>query len=296
VIAPEPWLVFSTRGLAGIGTGIGFVAGSEYVRATGGSAVAMGLYGGFVMGGAALTLAVVPQLELALGWRGPWAYAVASSLVAGAVLLGAPGAERAAPGRRFSPAAALEVLRDRRLARIVVLHVVTFGFGLLVGNWIVALLVRLDYSQSAAGVIGAVSFGATMVTRPIGGWILHRWPEAMRPTLGASLVAGALGCAGVTAGGPPVAAVACTLAIGVGTGMAFASVFTASAASRPDAPGAAVGVVNMWANLAIVVGTPLLGLGFSLPGDGRIGFLAVAALWALAALALPTRRELGVER
>jgi tRNA (cmo5U34)-methyltransferase len=52
---------------------------------------------------------------------------------------------------------------------------------------------------------------------------------------------------------------------------------------RPDAPAAAVGLVNMLAAVTILVGTPLLGLTFSLPGDGRIGFLAVAVLCAATA-------------
>ena len=38
---------------------------------------------------------------------------------------------------------------------------------------------------------------------------------------------------------------------------------------------------------SLVAGTPLVGLTFSLPGDGRIGFIAVGVLAALAALATP---------
>jgi hypothetical protein len=38
--------------------------------------------------------------------------------------------------------------------------------------------------------------------------------------------------------------------------------------------------------VTILVGTPLLGLTFSFPGDGRIGFIIVGALWASAALAV----------
>ena len=49
----------------------------------------------------------------------------------------------------------------------------------------------------------------------------------------------------------------------------------------------AVGFVNAWASLVIVGGTPLVGLTFSLPGDGRIGFVALGAVAALAALATP---------
>ena len=37
----------------------------------------------------------------------------------------------------------------------------------------------------------------------------------------------------------------------------------------------------------IVAGTPLVGLTFSLPGDGRIGFVALGLLAALASLATP---------
>jgi hypothetical protein len=57
-----------------------------------------------------------------------------------------------------------------------------------------------------------------------------------------------------------------------------------------------VGLVNMAGNLVIVAGTPLLGISFGLPGDGRVGFAAVAALWAAALLALPRASELGTPR
>jgi hypothetical protein len=51
--------------------------------------------------------------------------------------------------------------------------------------------------------------------------------------------------------------------------------------------------VNGAAALTIVVGAPLLGLSFSLPGGGRIGFVIVALLWAGALFFLPSERELG---
>jgi predicted MFS family arabinose efflux permease len=59
---------------------------------------------------------------------------------------------------------------------------------------------------------------------------------------------------------------------------------------RPDAPAAAVALVNACAILTIVVGTPLAGLTFELPSDGRLAFAAIAALSALAALALRRAR------
>jgi hypothetical protein len=49
-------------------------------------------------------------------------------------------------------------------------------------------------------------------------------------------------------------------------------------------------VVNLAATIVILVGTPLVGLSFSLPGDGRIGFLVCGFLFASAALAVRARR------
>ena len=77
--------------------------------------------------------------------------------------------------------------------------------------------------------------------------------------------------------------------VGLASGLPFAMAFTGAATARPDAPGAAVGFVNGWAALAIVAGAPLVGLTFSLPGDGRLGFVAVGLLAMLAALATPRR-------
>ena len=82
---------------------------------------------------------------------------------------------------------------------------------------------------------------------------------------------------------PVAALVAGAAVVGLASGIPFAMAFAGAARARPDAPGAAVGFVNAWASFVIVVGAPLVGLTFSLPGDGRIGFIAVGVLAALAA-------------
>jgi hypothetical protein len=83
--------------------------------------------------------------------------------------------------------------------------------------------------------------------------------------------------------------VVATTVVGLAAGIPFAPSFTDAARLLPDAPGAAIGFVNMAAAVTILVGTPLVGLSFSLPGDGRLGFVAVAVLWALASVCVPTR-------
>ncbi len=72
---------------------------------------------------------------------------------------------------------------------------------------------------------------------------------------------------------------------GLAAGLPFAAIFSGAQRVRPDAPAAAIAYVNAWAIAAIVAGTPLLGLTFSLPGDGRTGFLCLAALAAAAVVA-----------
>ena len=63
-------------------------------------------------------------------------------------------------------------------------------------------------------------------------------------------------------------------------------VFAAAQRLRPDAPAAAMAAVNGAAILAILVGTPLAGLAFDLPGDGRVAFAAIAGLSAAALFVL----------
>ena len=72
LIAPEPALAIGARALTGVGTGLAFISGSAYVRASGGSPFAQGLFGGIGLAGGGLALAVVPALEGTLGWRSPF--------------------------------------------------------------------------------------------------------------------------------------------------------------------------------------------------------------------------------
>ena len=94
----------------------------------------------------------------------------------------------------------------------------------------------------------------------------------------ASFVAGGLGLALLALAKPLPVAVLGAAIVGIASGIPFAPSFAGAQRLRPDAPGAAVGFVNMMAAITILVGTPLLGLTFYLPGEGRIGFLVVAGL------------------
>jgi MFS family permease len=294
LVAPEPALAIVARGLIGIGTGLAFVSGSAYVRESGGSPFAQGLFGGVGLAGGGVALGVVSQLDGWLGWRAPYWTALVVGVAGLAVLLTAPpDRPRVRTERELDVPAG--ILRDRRLYRLAALYGASLGLSLLVGNWVVELLERNGgVAKGAAGAVGALTLLLGVVTRPLGGWILREQPAVTRVCVGASLAAGAVGTVLLAVAEPLAVAALGAVLIGLAAGIPFAPAFTGAALARPDAPAAAVGMVNGAASLVAIVGTPLLGLTFSLPGDGRIGFAVVAALWLVALALLPTQRDLGV--
>jgi predicted MFS family arabinose efflux permease len=244
------------------------------------------------MAGGGLALAVVPALEGPLGWRAPFTSAVVVALVALVVLLACPRIPRAS--LHAGEASVRELLADRRLYRLSAAHMASLGLNAVVANWTVTLLVRGGgFSLRAAGLVSALTLVGGIVGRPLGGWLSRGRPERAREVIAVSLAAGAAGTALLIPAEPLALVLFAATLVGVGAGLAFAPVFAAAAALRPDGPGAAVGLVNMAGNGVIVAATPLLGLAFALPGDGRLGFALASAAWAAALLVLPRRSELG---
>jgi MFS transporter, NNP family, nitrate/nitrite transporter len=298
LVAPEPALAVCARALVGVGTALGFLAGLDYVRRHGGSVFAQGLYGGASLAGGGMALAIIPQLDDQLGWRAPFvSVLVVSAAAAAALAVSSADAERqprqpAAPGSSV-PQAPPPILRDPRLYRLCIVFSASFGLAIVVGNWVVTLLERAGgYRQALAGVVGSLVLLAGIVGRPLGGWLVRRSPARTRPLVSGCFVASAAGTVVLAFSDHLGLTVMAALAVGIASGVPFAASFSAAARVRPEAPAAAIGMVNMAANAAIVVGTPLLGFSFALPGDGRVGFLAVAGLWIVAATAVPVVREL----
>jgi nitrate/nitrite transporter NarK len=180
------------------------------------------------------------------------------------------------------------LLREPRLYPLAALHTASFGVSVVAGNWIVDLLEDDGHSRRTAGLVGALVLLLGLITRPLGGWLMRSRPPLTRPALVASLAAAAAGLAALALPVPLAALVAAAALAGLASGIPFAAAFAGAQRLRPDAPAAAIGVVNSAATLAILVGTPLIGLTFSLPGEGRIGFGILAAC---AAAALPATRR-----
>lgn len=267
------------RLVVGLGSGGGFVAGLDLVRAGGGGPVSQGLYGGATMAGGGLALMTLPRLTDATSWRAPFWTAIALAVLAALPTLAARNLPRVGHARSLT-------LRDSRLLPLGAIQAATFGLSVIAGNWVVTLLEREGASSTLAGVAGGMTLFAGILTRPAGGIVVRRHRARIRAAVAASLVVGAAGAAALAAGASLGLSAAGALALGLAAGFPFAAVFDATLRLRPDAPAAAIGLVNGCSVLTILVGTPIAGLAFSFPGEGRIGFAVIAALWVSALLAL----------
>ncbi|HMC71741.1 MAG TPA: MFS transporter, partial [Mycobacteriales bacterium] len=181
------------RLIMGLGTGVGFVAGSDYVRATVGSTTAQGLYGAAGVGGGGVALAVVPLTTSALHWRAPYATALIAAGIVLACLPLAPRDRRRGEAARPAGARIADIVRDRRLYPLAIAHTGSFAFSVIVGNWAVSLLEHDGYGRRMAGAVAALTLLAGFVTRPLGGRAFQRWRERAAPLLPVSMVAGAVG-------------------------------------------------------------------------------------------------------
>jgi predicted MFS family arabinose efflux permease len=276
----DAWFVIGVRFVTGIGTGLAFVAASDYIRTTVGTPVAQGIFGGVSVASGGAALAIVSQFS---GWRSPFLSAAVVA-AAGIVVLAASPVTRDAPRPARGSAS---VFRDPLLTRFGLMHSASFGLAVVVGNWVVTLLQRAGHdSKSVAGIAGALVLALGIISRPVGSRAYGNVT-----VLRASFVVVGFALLVLAAGRPLGLMFAATGVIGLATGVPFASAFTGAARARPDAPAAAVGYVNTLAALTVLIGTPLLGLSFSLTYDGRIGFVVVAVLAAAAAAAVPRRFE-----
>jgi MFS family permease len=285
--APRLEIVLGARLLMGFGTAAGFLAGSDSIRRAGGSATLQGLYGGITLAGPGLALAVVPALAGPFGWRAPFLSGLVLALAC-VPLLAVVSADVPVSQAR-ERASVSELFRERRLYRFAAVHAAGFGLTVVIGNWVVTLLEDDGWSSTTAGAVGSLVLFAGLVTRPLGGWLLRRDANRARRWVATSLVVGAGGTALLALDAPLPVLVAAAALVGLAGGIPFAPAFAGAQRLRPDAPGTAIGVVNSFAALTIVAGTPLLGLAFDPLGHGRAGFVAVAIVWAAALFAVPRR-------
>jgi len=286
LIGPYLALAFLGRIVVGLGTGLGFVAGSDYIRARGGSPFLQGVYGSASVLSPGLALALVPGLATWVGFRAPYLSGVIVAAVCAVALLLAPRSVGAA--RHLGERIDRGLFRDRYLLRLAAIHAASFGFSVVVGDWVVTLFEHHGHSKEFAAAAGSLTLLLAFFSRIGGGALLGRTDASRWVAL--SLVLGGAGAVALALPLPAAALVAATAVIGLASGVPFPMAFAGAQLDRPESPGAAVGFVNAWAAFVIVVGAPLVGLTFSLPGDGRLGFVVAGVLAALSSLLTPAWR------
>jgi MFS family permease len=272
------------RAIVGFGSGAAFIAGLDLVRAGGGGTALQGVYGGATMTGGGLALMIVPPLTDATSWRAAYWTAALLALLAAIPTLLATGLPRIGHAGEW-------LLRDRALLPLGVMQAATFGLAVVAGNWVVPLLERQGASSTAAGLAGGLVLFVGIVTRPAGGVLAGR--VSRRLLVAAALVGTSVGALLLALGVSLAVSTIGAFVLGLMAGLPFAVIFAAAQRLRPDAPGSAIALVNGCAVLTILVGTPLAGLAFELPSDGRLAFAAIAVLAAAALIPLRTTRIQG---
>ncbi len=304
------WIALAARALLGVGTPLAYLGGLELIRRLGGSSQLLAGFGAVNGASMGLALLVVPQLDGLLAWRGP--YLSSEVLVALALLAMLPRPGRAARRRAPAPAPAAdlapaagalpgapvaylrvplaELLRDRQLLRLAVMNFSSAAFSPIISSWVVALLVEAGgYSNRTAGAIGSISLLGLVASRPVAGWLVHHRPGRVRAGVVVSAAMGVGGCLALAVAGPLWLAIAGCLLVGVATGVPWTHVFSRAPTLRPGAAGSSLAVVSGVPLLFAIAGIPLVGLTFALPGDGRIGFVVIAVLWAALLFVLPAQ-------
>ena len=272
-IAPEAGLILVGRALTGVGTGLAYVAVVAWLRGAG--ALAQGLVGGCALAGAGLAVALVPRLEGPLGWRAPFVPEIALAALAGALATLAPRQVPAAAQRRVP---LRDLLAHPQVWRYGAMASFSFGASFAAGAWIVPLFTQSDgFSAEAGAVAGSLILFGGILTRPLGGALVRRWPGAARPIMVGSILvgAGALLLLAVDLG--PGASTAAALVVGLAAGLPYGATTAGAMAAFPGEPGEAVAVtiaLSVYFGVAVVF---LLSLAFG-AGEGPLGFAVLAAV------------------
>ena len=278
------WQLLGWKLFTGIGTGMAVTAGSRYVvQVFTGKALhlAQGMFGGSIVLGSGFVIFAVPQLLGAFGWRG--AFVGSAAVVALVWLYWMLAAPKPAQSLKHAGSIA-EMAAHGELWLLGVMQMASFGLVIVAGSWITTLLkTSFDIPLRTAGILGSVVLLLGIVTRPLGGWLMHQ--IEVSTLLGAALLLNAAACGLLAWGHSIELTTLAVVALGAGCGVPYAAIFTKAAKLYPDRAGAAMGFVNMVGIVMILVGAPAVGRLADWSGDFRTSFLALGAFSVLAAAA-----------
>jgi NNP family nitrate/nitrite transporter-like MFS transporter len=183
------------------------------------------------------------------------------------------------------------VLGDATVWRLGLANAAAFGLSMVLGTWVAVYFVHeFRLSLAAAGVLGSQAVLLGMLGRPLGGALLARGLAEAGGLIRWTLAGNTLALLLLAVPGRPLpVALAGVSLVGMTASLSFAAVLAIAGRARPDAAGAALGIIAAVSTTAVVIGAPVAGALLSASGDFTLPFAALAllpgaALWACAAL------------
>jgi MFS family permease len=286
--AVSPWfaLMLVGRGLAGLGTGLVFIAAPVIIRALR-SAVLLGSYGGGITFGLAASLFIGGVLaENGVDWRVNFLIAAAIGFSSLVFLFGRM--PEIARMRRVGGGGVGRLLLEWPFWRADSLFIFVNGVPVVVGAWLIHYLTIHHWlGVGVAGAFGFLLFGVTTIARPFGGRLSNVASlRVVLATVGPALAAAGLATLAIDRTASVAAVAIVVTALGFGAPYAIAYERVEDLVEGNPELGLAVAVQGV--NVVAIVVVPLIGAALE-HGYGRYAFLGLAAYCVLAGLANLTR-------
>jgi len=283
--------VLYTRVLAGIGTGLLFVAGIKYATIAtipSRQVLVQSIFGCLINTGSIIPFFVSPALTR-IGW---WSIFLFTSLffffplVAMAFWRGKP-MESLAPRDRESSS---PLHKSGAVWTLGLSHAVFFGGMMTIGTWLSSYLLAVtsgDLWLRTTGFIGAIVIGVSAFGRFLGGWITESVPPRSVIWYALAILAPSYAVLGLFQ--DLSLAVILLAVVAILNSLTFGSVFSLTyQIMPPNAAEAAIGLVNFIASMGALLFPVGFGYLIDITGDFRYPFLFLGAL-AVTTLGLPYR-------
>ena len=277
--------------IIGIGTGVCFIAGARYVTTFFlGKEIqrAQGVYGGSILLGSGFVIYVIPQLLPVVGWHN--IFMITGGMAALLLVLWyffAPETPQAVTTTKINWSG---VIGSRNIWLLSLVQLASFGEIIACGVWVNTLLIKsIHLPPKLAGIIGSIVLLLGILSRPLGGLILDHKMMTTKKLLAASCAGLALGFIWMGLSSSMGMAILAIIFTGIMAGLPFAGIFNAARNNCPDCPGVAMGFVNTWGAIGVMIFPPIIGRLVDFTGTFISGFFvlgAVALIAALGALAL----------
>jgi MFS transporter, NNP family, nitrate/nitrite transporter len=281
------YAILTLKFIIGIGTGICFIAGARYVPIFFlGKEIqrAQGIYGGSILLGSGFVIYGIPQLLPIAGWHN--IFMITGGMAAVLLVLWyffAPDSPRAAVTHKINWSG---VIGSRNIWLLSLAQLASFGEIIACGVWVNTMLIKsVHLAPKIAGIIGSIVLLLGIFSRPLGGLILDHKYMTTRKLLVYSCIGLGLGFVWMGFSSSAGMAFLAIVFTGIMAGLPFAGIFNAARDNCPDCPGVAMGFVNTWGAIGVMIFPPIIGRLVDVTGTFISGFMVLAVVAVVAGLA-----------